>query len=132
MKKTLLILLLSFTFISCGILFPFPESKKYPTTTFYVKNNSDRTINFKTSVIKQSTITGPFEMTVPFTVQPKDSVLARQIGFEKDSQNPQKWFSKFEIFPIDGVKMFDPNKAENWRKGVNNKGKPIYTFTIAE
>ncbi len=63
MKNTFLILLLSFTFTSCGILIPFPESKKYPTTTFYVKNNSDKNINFKTSVIKQSTITGPFSKT---------------------------------------------------------------------
>lgn len=131
MKKLPIILLLVLTLTSCGIL-PFTESKKYPTTTFYVKNNSDKVINFQASVYKQSTITGPYEMTVPFTVQPKDSVLARQVGYKKDSENPQKWFTNFSIFPIEEVKLFDPNKPENWKKGINSKGRPIYTFTIAE
>lgn len=132
MKKTIIILLLSCLLTSCGILIPFPESKKYPTTTFYVKNNSEKAVNFQSTVIKQSTITGPFEMTVPFTVQPKDSVLARQVIFKKDSENPQNWFTKFIIFPVDGIKVHDPNKPENWKKWINIKGRPCYTFTIAE
>lgn len=130
MKKTPTILFLCCLLTSCGILFPWPESKKYPTTTFYVKNDSEKAINFKSTVLKHSS-NGPFEMTVPFTVQPKDSVLARQVGFKKDAE-PQNWFTNFTIFPVDGVKISDPNKPENWEKWVNSKGKPCFTFTIAE
>ncbi len=130
MKKSLIILFLSFTLTSCGILFPWPESKNSPTTTFYVKNDSEKAINFQSTVLKRN-MNGFFDMTVPFTVQPKDSVLARQVEFRKDAE-PQKWFTKFTIFPVDGVKISDPNKPENWKKWMNSKGKPYYTFTIAE
>ncbi len=132
MKKiTLIILILSYSLTSCGILIPFPENKKYPTTTFYVKNNSEKVINFKTSIVKQS-MNGPFKMTLPFTVQPKDSVLARKAMFKKNGENPQNWFSEFEIFPVENVKIFDPNKPENWKKWTNKEEKPCYTFIIAE
>jgi len=131
MKKSTIILFLVCTLTSCGILIPFPESKKYPTTTFYVKNNSDKTVNFQSTVLKRST-NGPYEVTVPFTVQPKDSVLARKAMFKKDGENPQNWFTKFTIFPVDGIKINDPNKAENWGKWNNNENRPCYTFIIAE
>ncbi len=129
-EKNIAIILISVFMTSCGILIPFPESKKYPTT-FYVKNNSEKPINFQVSVIKRSSAE-PFEMNNAFTVLPKDSILTRQVGYEKDTENPQKWFNKFTIFPVNGIKMNDPYKSENWAKGINNKGKPIYTFTIAE
>lgn len=130
MKKPTIILLLVFTLTSCGILIPFPESKKYPTTTFYVKNNSEKPVNFKATILKRNSM-GPFEMTNAFTVQPKDSVLARQVGFKKDAE-PQKWFTNFTIFPVDSIKISDPNKSKNWKKWINTKGRPCYTFTIAE
>lgn len=131
MKKSIIALLLSCLITSCGILIPFPESKKFPTTTFYVKNNSDRTVNFKATVLKRNSM-GPFEMTNSFTVNPKDSVLARQVGFKRDSENPQKWFTNFTIFPTDSIQIHDPNKPSNWKKWTNEKGKPCYTFIIAE
>ncbi len=130
MKKTIIVLVLNCLLTSCGILFPWLESKNYPTTTFYVKNDSEKTIYFKSTVLKRDS-NGFFDMTVPFTVQPKDSVLARQVGFRKDAE-PQEWFTNFKIFPVDGVKVSNPNKPENWKKWINNKGKPCYTFTIAE
>ncbi|MBL4643086.1 MAG: hypothetical protein JKY44_05785 [Flavobacteriaceae bacterium] len=130
MKKTCIILLLSCLLTSCGILIPWPESKNYPTTTFYVKNNADKAINFQSTVLKRSS-NGPFKVTVPFTVQPKDSVLARKVGFKKDAE-PQKWFIEFTISPVVGIKMNNPNKPENWKKGTSIKGKRFYTFTIAE
>lgn len=130
MKNTCIILLLSCLLTSCGILIPWPESKNYPTTTFYVKNNSEKAISFQSTVLKRSS-NGPFEMRVPFTVQPKDSVLARQVGFENGAE-PQKWFIEFTISPIVGIIMNNPNKPENWRKGRSMKGKQYYTFTIAE
>ncbi len=131
MKKPTIILLLVCILTSCGVLIPFPESKKYPTTTFYVKNDSNKPINFKATVLKRNSM-GPFEMTNAFTVKPKDSVLARQTGYKKDSENPQKWFTEFTIFPVDGVKINDPNIPNNWKKWTNDKGKPCYTFKIAE
>ena len=129
MKQSIIILLLSCLLTSCGILIPFPENKKFPTTTFYVKNNSNETINFSSTVIVFPMSRGP--LTRNFSVRPKDSILVRQISFKKDAE-PQKWFLEFIIFPNENVKIFDPNKAENWKRGVNSKGRPIYTFTIAE
>ena len=114
---------------SCGILIPFPERKNFPTTTFYVTNNSSKTINFSSTVVVFPMSRGPLERS--FSVSPKDTILVRQVEFKKDTE-PQKWFLEFNIFPVDGVVMKDPNKAENWIKGINERGKPTYTFTIAE
>ena len=119
-KSTIIILLLSYLLTSCGILIPFPENKKYPTTIFYVKNNSSETINFNSTVVVFPMSRGP--LTRNFSVPPKESILARQVDFKKDAE-PQKWFLEFKIFPNEKVKLFDPNKAENWIKGVNSKGK---------
>ena len=128
-KSIIIILLISYTLTSCGILIPFPERKNYPTTTFYVKNNSNETINFSSCVIVFPMSRGP--LTRNFSVRPKDSILTRQVEFKRATE-PQKWFLEFKILPNDNVKIFDPNKPENWKKGINTKGKPIYTFTIAE
>jgi len=128
-KSIIIILLICYTLTSCGILIPFPERKNFPITTFYVKNNSNETINFSSTVVVFPMSRGP--LTRNFSVSPKDSILARQVEFKKDAE-PQKWFLKFEIFPNDNVKTFDPNKSENWKKGFNTKGRPCYTFTIAE
>ena len=58
--------------------------------------------------------------------------LTRQVGYKKNTENPQKWFNRFKIFPVDGMEMNDPYKPENWIEGTDQKGKRIYTFTIAE
>lgn len=125
MKKAFIIIIISILFISCGAL----GSSSYPTTTFYVKNNSNETINFSSTIVVFPMSRGP--LTRSFSVPPKDSILARQVGYKKDAE-PQKWFLEFKIFPNDNVKTFDPNIAENWKKGVDSKGKLIYTFLIAE
>lgn len=101
-------------------------------TTFYVKNDANVPVYFNASVLKHSQITGPFIINNNFTVPPKDSILVRQTYFKKDGENPQGWFQEFQIMQIDSVKLFDPKKAENWIKGTDNKGKPFYTFTVAE
>lgn len=100
----------------------------YAPTSFYVKNNSHKTVHFKASIIKHSTM-GPFEMTLPFTVNPGDSVLARRGKFLKTA-SPTEWFSKFSLFPIDSVVMNDPAVAENWILSSDPKGKPVYTFNV--
>src|SRR5688500_13724851 len=117
--------------ISLLLIVSFASCMNYPATKFYVKNNTESTINFKATVIKQSTITGPFEMTVPFTVFPGDSVLARHVNFRKDAY-PNEWFTNFALFPINGVVFNDPNQPENWIKSTDDKGKPVYTFTVSK
>lgn len=125
MKKALILIISSILITSCGAL----GFGNYPTTTFYVKNNSNETINFSSTVVVFPMSRGP--LTRNFSVPPKDSIVARQVDFKKDAE-PQKWFLEFNIFPNDNVKTFDPNKAENWKKGVDSKGRLIYTFLIAE
>ncbi len=102
----------------------------YHVTTFYVKNNTDKTVNFKASILKYSSM-GQFEMTLPFTVLPNDSVLARRAKFRKDL-SPNEWFTQFIIFPIDNVRLNDPKVSINWIKSADPKGRPIYTFNIAK
>lgn len=102
----------------------------YPLTTFYVKNNTGKTINFKASIIKMTTI-GEHEMTLPFMVLPNDSVVARRVNFRKDI-SPTKWFSQFIIFPVDSVVLNNPNDSTKWVKTTDVKGNPVYTFNIAK
>ncbi len=99
-------------------------------TTFYVKNNSDKTVNFTASVLKLSSM-GQFEMTVPFTAAPRDSVLVRKVGLRKDAL-PTDWFIKFVIFPTEGITFNDPNTPANWIKSTDIQGKPVYTFTMVK
>ncbi len=99
-------------------------------TTFYVKNTTNETLNFKASVIKQSSM-GPHEMTLPFAVAPNDSVIARQVGFKKGIE-PTAWFSKFIIFPSDSINFNDPNDPANWKKTLDEKGRPVYTFNMTK
>jgi len=102
----------------------------YKMTTFYVKNNTSKTVNFKASVDK-FTSAGSFIMTLPFTVLPNDSVLARKVQLRKDAE-PTAWFTQFILFPIDSLKLNDPNDANNWIKSTDAKGKQIYTFNVAK
>lgn len=102
----------------------------YQLTTFYVKNNTNKTVNFKASVEKLSSM-GSFNMTLPFTVLPKDSVLARRANFRKGI-SPTQWFTQFIIFPVDSVVLNDPKDPNNWIKSTDMKGKLVYTFNIAK
>lgn len=123
MKKFILLLCATYILISCLSI------TDTPMTTFIVKNTSDKPISSTTSVIKMSVTFGAQEVTHSFTVNPHDSIIARQTYFKKDAENPQKWVTKFEILPIDGVVMNDPQKSENWVKSEKDK-IPVYTFTI--
>lgn len=120
--KHILALLTLLLFSACNV--------NYPVTSFYVKNNSEKTINFKASILKYSSM-GQFEMTLPFAVPPHDSALARRVGFHKDAV-PTAWFRTFVIFPTDSVLLNDPNNAGNWIKSSDEKGKPVYTFTLTK
>ena len=77
MKKILIIIISSILIISCGAL----GFGSYPTTTFYVKNNSNETINFSSTVVVFPMSRGP--LTRNFSVAPKDSILARQVDSKK-------------------------------------------------
>lgn len=124
MKKFLLIILASFTLISCGIL-----TGKTPLTTFIVKNTSDKTLNFTASIYQQSQLMGPQIIKHSYTLRPNDSVITRKTYYTRDGKNPQIWFTEFNIFPSDGVELNDPNVAENWVKSSDTKN-PTYTFTL--
>ncbi len=121
-KNNIITIFVLLTFTSCVT--------NYPTTTFYVKNTSDKTQNFKASIMKYSSI-GQFEMTLPFAVPPHDSIVARQTGFRKEAP-PTAWFTKFIIFPTDSVAFNDPKLDENWIKKTDSKGRTVYTFTLTK
>lgn len=105
------------------------STKNYPMTAFIVKNTSDQPISFTASVIKFSQTFGSQEITNSFIVKPHDSVIARQTYFKKDGENPQNWFSAFEILPVNGIELNDPKKSEKWVKGEKDK-VPTYTFLL--
>lgn len=123
MKKLLFIIPILLLFASC---LPMTGS---PMTAFIVKNTSDKPISFTASVVKMSQTFGAQEVTNSFTVKPHDSIITRQTYFKKDGENPQKWFSRFDIFPVEGIEMNDPNLPQNWKK-YSKDNIPIYTFTI--
>ena len=116
-----------FLFFSIVLLFACSKDE-FLVTDFYVKNTSDKTISFDASVFKRSS-TGYYEISLPFVVYTNDSVLARRIEFSKDGKNPQKWFHKFIIHPVEGIQMNDPNLPENWIK-YNTNDNPVYVFTL--
>jgi len=100
-----------------------------PITNFYVKNTSNKTISFSATVLKYSQLTDPYTVTETFDVYPNDSVLARVVGYTKDGTDPQSWFKSFDITPVNGIEINDPNLAENWVKyNVNNT--PTYVFKL--
>ena len=102
----------------------------YPVTSFWVKNNTDKPIHFKATITKMSTM-GSFDMTLPFRVLPHDSVLARRVGLKKDA-SPTAWFDRFIIFPVDSLILNDPDLADNWKKGTDEKGNLKYVFTLTK
>ncbi|NOR86647.1 MAG: hypothetical protein GQ527_03470 [Bacteroidales bacterium] len=120
-KKIIYILILT-SFFGCAM--------NYTSTSFYVKNNSDKTVNFKASIVKYSSM-GPRIMTLPFTVLPHDSVLARIVGI-RDDGSATDWFTDFTVFPTDGVEMNNPNDSINWIKSYDQKGKPQYIFNMTK
>lgn len=124
MRKIFTLILIGFISVSCGVL-----SGDYPMTAFIVKNTSDKSISFTSSVIKYSQIMGTQLIEVPFTVLPNDSVIVRQTRFKKDTKSPQAWFRSFKIFPTDGIEMNDPKIPTNWVKSSKDN-IPIYTFTL--
>jgi len=109
------------TLMGCG---------SYTMSSFYVKNTSNKPVNFNASVLKYSQM-GPFLLNVPFTVKAKDSVLARKVALRNDV-TPEKWFEKFDIFPVDSLEFNDPKNALNWIKSIGQDGKPMYTFNIVK
>jgi len=115
--------------IACMAMVFFACGKEYVKTEFYVKNSSSETINFEITIVKRSTITEPYEVSLPFTLNANDSILARRVEMQKDGKNPQEWFTKFVIYPVEGIQMNDPNLPENWIK-YNTGDTPIYVFTL--
>ena len=118
-KITTLFLLL--TLVSCG---------SYTMSTFYVKNTSNKPISFDASVMKFSQ-NGPYDINQSFTIKPNDSVMTRKVSMRNDV-SPEKWFTRFNIFPTDSLEFNDPKIPQNWVKTIGKDGKPIYTFNIVK
>jgi hypothetical protein len=121
MNKKLLFSALAILFIGCFA--------NYPMTTFWVANQTDKTINFKSTVLKHSTSTGPYEMTLPFMVRPKDSVLVRYIGF-RTGGNPGRVFIDLTFFPVGGIVFKNFADSTSWKKAIDANGMPKYTYYI--
>ena len=100
---------------------------KYPTTSFWIHNNSEATINFIGSVYKANT-PPPHIMSNYFILKSGDSVLFRSIGFHKEG-NPSNVFKEINFIPID-KRMNNPNDSLNWIKSIDSKGKPKYDLYV--
>lgn len=122
MKKYFLLLLIFIT-ASCG---------RFPMTSFYVKNNSDQPVHFNATVIKYSGTLGSYPYNQSFDVAPRDSILARRIGFKKNGGSPQSWFTAFDIAPVAETEFNDPTASGNWKRYSDAKGKPFYTFQLVK
>jgi len=102
-------------------------STQYPTTTFWINNNSEKTVNIKASIFKDS-LPPPHIMDLFFTIEPADSVLFRQSTFSKQG-NPAKIFKEIKFVPLE-KRMNNPTDSANWIKSNDAKGKPKYNFYI--
>lgn len=120
---------LIFAFLGIIVLIGCVSNPNTPMTAFIVKNTSDKTISFDASVVKYSQSFGRQILKNTFTVNPNDSIIARQTYFKKDSETPQNWFVEFNIFPVDNIEMNDPKNPENWIKSTINN-TPVYIFTL--
>lgn len=118
MKKQILL------FLIVGLSSCYPN---YPTTSFWIHNNSEKEVNFNASIYKANT-PPPHIMSQLFTINPGDSVLFRRTGFPKKG-NPVNVFKEMNFIPIN-KRMHDPNDSLNWIKSVGNKGKPKYDLYI--
>jgi hypothetical protein len=100
---------------------------QYPTTTFWINNNTEKTVNIKASLFIDS-LPPPHIQDVFFTIEPEDSVLFRQSTFNKQG-NPAKIFKEIKFVPLD-KRMNNPTDSANWIKSTDLKGKPKFNFYI--
>ena len=97
----------------------------YPQTTFWVQNDTDKTVQFNATVYKIHLE----EMTLPFSVAPNSKVLVRQIGLTEKG-NVRNVFSKISFITPDSIKVKDPMDPLNWVKTTDAAGKPTYFFHV--
>lgn len=72
---------------------------------------------------------GQYEMSLPFTINPNDTVLFRRVGY-REGANPVNVFSEFIIFPVDGIELNNPKDSVNWIKSQDIKGNPQFIFDV--
>jgi hypothetical protein len=100
---------------------------QYPTTTFWVHNNTEKAVNLTAIVFKDS-LPPPHLMNLSYTILPADSVLFLQSTFNKQG-NPAKVFKEMKFVPVD-KQMNRPTDSLNWIKTTDSKGKPKFNFYI--
>jgi|SRR6056297_527246 len=98
----------------------------YPTTSFWVNNNTDKEVHFTAGAVHLPTYS---IRTLPFSVPPKDSVLVRRIGL-KEGGDVTNVFGDISFMTIDSVEIKDPMNPENWEKSKDQNGKPKFTFKV--
>ena len=98
----------------------------YPTTTFWVNNNTDKEVHFTAGAVH---LPSQSIQTLPFSVPPNDSVLLRRIGL-KEGGNVTNVFGNISFMTIDSIEIKNPMNPENWEKGKDKNGKTKFTFKI--
>ena len=92
-------------------------------TEYFIKNTSNQTINFDLTVPKgeEQVVTESHgyvltsDSVYTFTVNANDSIIFYFSDSNlEDSENHLKWFTKFDILPVNGIQMNDAYLPENW------------------
>lgn len=98
----------------------------YPTTSFWVQNNTENEVNFTAGAIH---LPSHSVRTLPFSVPPMDSVLLRRVGL-KEGANVTNIFRDISFMAMDSIEIKDPMNPENWQKGKDKTGKTVFIFKV--
>ena len=114
------------------LLYPIPfiillsSCQSYQTASFWIENNSDQKVEFQSSVISATTMTGPAIMARPFTAKPGEAINLGEAGFYEETNITDV----FNCEVIDTVKVKNPKNIENWVKTTDDKGKTKYVLYL--
>lgn len=98
----------------------------YPTTSFWVNNDSNKEVHFTAGAYHIPSRTVRY---LPFKVNPKDSVLVRIIGLKKTG-DVTNVFENIKFLEPNGLNVKDPMIPQNWIRTIDEKGKPKYIYKI--
>ena len=143
----------------------FEYSSTRVETYYFIKNTSNQPISFDVDLIQDERMivaTGHIHVwdisNVPTygfvavasnknvsrlsgVLNPNDSTVMSSYVRWEDLKNPPQWFTKLDIYPVEGIQMNDPYSPENWIKitdsypvyhsGTGNRTSvPAYTFIL--
>lgn len=115
------------------LLYPLPfiiillsSCQSYPTASFWIENNSNQTIEFQSSVVSATTMTGPAVISRPFKAEPGEVINLGETNFDEET----KITDIFNYKVIDTVKIKNPKDIQNWIKTTDKKGKTKYVLYL--